>query len=125
MVSVLAVIVDWAAAISVSVFAVIVAWAADISASVFSIIDVWALAIASERDFKFIAANSLGTIFKHEDTPQQTNFAFNNEVVENITKVRVKYFNFQGDSNKRNKYRKDFEKIVNKQDSFFETEDLR
>ena len=76
-------------------------------------------------DFKFIAANSLGTIFKHENTPQQTNFAFNNEVVENITKVRVKYFNFQGDSNKRNKYRKDFEKIVNKQDSFFETEDLR
>ena len=76
-------------------------------------------------DFKFIAANSLGTIFKHEDIPQQTNFAFNNEVEEKITKVRVKYFNFQGDSNKRNKFRKDFEKIVNKQDSFFETEDLR
>ncbi len=76
-------------------------------------------------DFKFIAANSLGTIFKHEDTPRQTNFAFNNEIEEKITKVRVKYFHFQGDSNKRNKYRKDFEKIVNKQDSFFETEDLR
>ena len=79
-------------------------------------------------DFKFIAANSLGSILKNEDTPQQTNFAFNAEIEEKITKVRIKYFNFQGDSSKRNKYRKEFEKIINKnqnQDSFFDSEDFR